>query len=327
MQEAQANPDPEVSATLLDQAIAMLDPLAANNQGARALLADARRTQDQILHIVRVTRPQRANFPSLPDFRPAGLWRTPDHLLILDLGGQVLYRTNHAGEQMEIALRPGETVEGQPTGRLVTAAWSPPRGANSEGQLVVIDHVRSILGLDNAGTPARRWWPPDNAAWQRLGASAASYDDLFVLDTNREELWRYPARLPGAAGSVALRAADDLPLGSAVDVATDGNLYLLFSDGQIVKQAPSSGRLPFEAAVPHRPLRAPTAIYAHPDLDHIWVLEPAEARVVELTNQGSYVRQFAFPPELMRNAVGLHVQASQELRVLTTQSILLVQMD
>jgi hypothetical protein len=328
MQEAQANPDPEVAAALLDNAIAMLEPQASSNESARALLAEAMHAQDRALSVVRVTRPQRANLPTNPEFRPAGLWKTSDSLLILDLGGQVLYRTNFAGDQIEVALRPGEVVEGQPVGRLVTAAWSPPRGSNTDGKLIVADNVRSLLSVGARGNAERRWWPPDNVVWQRLGPATASYDDVFILDTSREEVWRYPARLPGAAGSVVAASSGDLALGSTIDMSTDGNLYLLLPHGEIVKQAPGSGRLPFDGSVPHRPLHDPVAIFAHPDLDHVWVLEPSEARVVEFTNQGDYVRQYVFPPELIRNAVSLHVDvAAQELRVLTPQSILLAQLE
>src|SRR5581483_11055413 len=203
----------------------------------------------------------------------------------------------------------------------------PARGVDTQGQLLLIDHLRSMIAVSGNGTAGRRWWPPDSAAWQRLGAAAATFDDLFFLDTQRAEIWRYPARLPGASGVVVATAADEPQLGSALDLATDGNLYVLLPDATVTKIAPSGGVLPFDATVPDQPLTAPVALFAHPDLDGVWALVPSASRVVEFTSAGAYVRQYVFPPDMLRNAIALNVDAdSQELRILTPQQMVLVQL-
>jgi hypothetical protein len=327
IQEAEANPDREVRVTLLAEAIHILEPQAPNSESARALLEEASTARDRALSIVR-RRPVRADLPANPGFRPAGLWKSGNSLFILDLGGQLLYRTDATGTRLEVALRPGEPYEGQPLGRIVTAAWSPARGSNTEGQLLLLDQVRSIVSVGADGSPVRRWFPPDGPDWQRLGASAATFDNLFVLDPDRQLIMRYPARQPGAISTPALRSDQEPQLNQIIDLATDGNLYLLFPNGRIAKFAPGASALPFEGSVPDRPLRVPVAMFAHPDLDRVWVLEPGESRVVEFTNGGVYVRQYVLPPEQLRNAVSLHVDAAaQELRILTPEAVLLINME
>jgi hypothetical protein len=328
VQEALATPDEETRVALLDEAIATLERRAAGDDSARALLGEARTARDEALKITHVTRVHRFILPETENARPAGLWKSEGGLFILDLGSQLLQRTDSTGSRIDMAWRPGDQIAGEPLGRIVTAAWSPPRGVNTEGQLLIVDHLRSISAIAPNGATVRRWWPPDNGLWQRLGPAAATYDDLFILDPGASTLWRYAARLSGASATVAANTAQEPRLASAVDLATDGNVYLLYADGQISKLAPGSGRLPFEGRVPDRPLRGPNAIYANPDLDRIWVLEPGEARVVEFTPEGTYVRQFRFPPDMVRNAVGVNVDPKAgELRVLTTQHVLLVQIE
>jgi len=327
IQDAAASSEQTDRAGLLSDAIALLEPRAPHDQAARALLAEAQLALDRTLNIVRV-RPIRIGLQVRDDFRPAGAWKSDGYLLILDLGGQVLHRIDAAAPQAAIALRPGDDYDNQLVGRLVTAAWSPPRGVNTEGQLLVVDSQRSFIALNQEGAPIRRWWPPDNGEWQRIGPAAATFDDLFLLDTMRAEIRRYPARLPGAVGTVAARASDEPRLASAIDLATDGSLYVLLPNGEIRKLAPGGGSLPFDGAVPARPLEAPTALFAHQDLDRVWVLDPGQARVVELTVTGAYVRQFAFPADVLRGAVSLHVDGSVgEMRVLTPQHLVLVQME
>jgi hypothetical protein len=327
-QEALATPDEEARVALLDEAIAALERRAAGDDEARALLGEARTARDETLKISHVTRVHRFILPETENSRPAGLWKGEGGLFIMDLGSQLLQRTDASGSRIDMAWRPGDQIGGEALGRMVTAAWSPARGVNTEGQLLVVDHLRSITAIAPNGATVRRWWPPDNGIWERLGPAAATYDDLFLLDPGASTLWRYAARLPGASATVAANTAQEPRLASAVDLATDGNVYLLYPDGQISKIAPGSGRLPFEGRVPDRPLRSPNAIYANPDLDRVWVLEPGEARVVEFTTDGAYARQFRFQGDMLRNAVGVQVDPKAgELRVLTTQHILLVQIE
>lgn len=328
IRDAEATQDQDEAATLLSQAIVLLEPQANRDEAAGALLGEARQSRDRVLNVVRVSRINRIPLPTRDDFRPAGLWKGNGTLFLLDLGGQGLHRIDTVTGQVSSVLQPGESFEGQPIGRTVTAAWSPPRGTNTEGQLMLLDHTRMVMALGQDGRLLRRWLPPDGGQWQRIGPSAATFDNLYLLDTSRAEVWRYPARVPGAVGTIVARASEEPRLASAVDLATDGNLFLLLPGGEISKLAPGGGSLPFDGAVPDSRLAAPTALFAQEGIDHIWVLEPGQLRVVELTSGGAYVRQYIFPAEAIRNGVGLHVDVSAgELRVLTPQGVILVQIE
>jgi sugar lactone lactonase YvrE len=328
IRDAEAMQDQSAAATLLSQAITLLEPEAPRDEAARALLAEARQSRDRVLNVVRVSRINRIPLPTRDDLRPAGLWKGDGSLFLLDLGGQRIYRIDTATSQVASILQPGESFEGQPIGSAVTAAWSPPRGTNTEGQLLVLDHTRNLIALSQDGRVLRRWMPPDSGQWQRIGPSAATYDNLFLLDTARAEAWRYPTRVPGAVGAIVARASEEPRIASAVDLAADGNLYVLLPGGDISKLAPGGGRLPFDGGVPDSRLTGPTALFAQEGLDHIWVLEPPQSRVVELTSGGAYVRQYVLPTDAIRNGVGLHVDAKVgELRVLTPQGVILVQIE
>src|SRR5205814_3575983 len=125
--------------------------------------------------------------------RPVSLWKGENSLFVLDLGQQLLYRSDPEGTRVEVALKPGDSYGDQPVGNLVSGAFSPPRGTDTTGQLMLLDSSRSMLSISPSGT--RRWWPPDGDQWDRLGPAAATFDSLFLLDAGRGVVWQYPARV------------------------------------------------------------------------------------------------------------------------------------
>ncbi|HEY3116206.1 MAG TPA: hypothetical protein VGK54_05650 [Chloroflexota bacterium] len=326
VQQAQSTPDQTRAARLLNDAVAMLQAKADRNADAHDALIQAQAARDRRLDIVRVGGVEAFPLPAADTHRPVGLWKSDGDLLVLDLGAQMLYQMDEQGSRMGALLKPGDVYAGQPVGTLVAAAWSPPIGSDSEGRFLVIDNSRSIISIEPSGV--RRWSPPDSDQWDRLGPAAATFDDLYLLDAGRSTVWRYPARVALARSTVAVSPQDEPRLSQAMDLAAGGDLFVLLPDGIIHRVAPGAGPLPFDGAVPGQALANAVALYAHPDLDRVWALEPSAARVVEFTVDGHYARQYVFPTDAIRNGVSLEVDAAGgKLRILTPDYIVTAPMN
>lgn len=326
VRQAQTTPDQARAARLLTEAVSMLQVKAEHDADAHAALTQAQSVQDRLLDIVRVGSVEAFPLSTVGDRRPAGLWKADGEIFVLDLSAQLLYRMDAEGSSLEAWLKPGDSYAEQPLGNLVAGAWSPPRGSDTEGRLLVVDNARSIISIESGGV--RRWWPPDSDQWDQLQSAAATYDDLYLLDSGRGQIWRYPARTALARSSVAASTQDEPRLTQAIDIATDGDLFVLLPNGIIRKLAPGAGPLPFDGAVPGQPLGNAVALFAHADLDRVWTLEPSAARVVEFTTEGQYVRQYVFPPTVIRSGVALQVDPGRgELRILTADYVVSAPMD
>ena len=323
--QAESSLDRDFAVAKLDEAIARLQPRSERDQKALSLLARAQSDRDRVLDIVRVGEIERFGLPSADQRRPLGIWKGENSLFILDIGQQLLYRTDVEGARLEVALKPGDAYADQPVGSIVGGAWSPPQGVNTDGRLMLVDTARSVLSISPSGT--RRWWPPDSDQWAQIGPTAATFESFFLLDSGRGLVWQYPARVALARATTAATSRDEPRLSQAIDMATDGNLYFLFPDGSIRKMAVGGGALPFEGKVPGQPLLGPVAVFAHPDFDRVWVLDPPASRVVEFTSGGAYSRQYVFPPNVIRQGAGLQIDpVVEEMRVLTSEHVLSVKM-
>jgi len=76
-----------------------------------------------------------------------------------------------------------------------------------------------------------------------------------------------------------------------VDLAIDGFVYLLFSDGSVMKFSGGQPQ-PFAQEGLYPPLENPVGIYASPDADSVFVMDRDGARVVEFSKEGKFVRQY-----------------------------------
>ena len=114
--------------------------------------------------------------------------------------------------------------------------------------------------------------------WKK-GVDMKSYNDkLYILDPDRNQIWRYPRRRDSFDVGEGYNQNADLK--NAVSLAIDSSIYVLNSDGTITLMYQGQKQdFPLRKP-PLAPLAAPTKIYTAPELSYIFILEPSKQRVV-----------------------------------------------
>ncbi|MHB1005151.1 MAG: NHL repeat-containing protein [Chloroflexota bacterium] len=229
--------------------------------------------------------------------QPAQLLATKDNLYVVDRGtGSAWYLKMGtdlgALGQPKPLWRKGDTVGGTTMGEAMAIFWMHVAAPGIPEQVYVLDSGGSLVRCVNgvAGQPLRL---PAAGALSKVKAAAGQAGNLYVLDTQRRLVWRYT---PGAngydgAGQEYLTEAAAPDIASAVDMAMDGNLYLLLADGRIGKYASGKAQT-FPAVVPDAPLRNPTALFTSPTTRYVYVADSGNARVVRFTKDGQYAGQY-----------------------------------
>ncbi len=83
----------------------------------------------------------------------------------------------------------------------------------------------------------------------------------------------------------------DVQWPDVIDMAIDGFVYLLLSDGSIIKLAGGTAQ-PFPQDGLYPPLENPAGMFALPDASSVFVAEPSQGRIVEFNRDGQFIRQF-----------------------------------
>jgi hypothetical protein len=130
-------------------------------------------------------------------------------------------------------------------------------------------------------------------AWQTPQAIATYEGNLYVLDTGYGNIFKYVPegedyRQPPLD---YIQESVDINWPQVVDMAIDGYVYLLLSDGSVVKFA--GGKVqPFAQEALQPEMSSATAIFASPESQAVFVAEPEAGRLIEFTGEGRLVRQY-----------------------------------
>jgi hypothetical protein len=278
------------SATLhLDNAL----QIRPDDEEARRLKAEVEMALEQVQGLTRL-----ADLQPLVEFAPSSrlkrVWAAQANLYVLDLGLQQVMRVplTQPGEAVaQLVLVRGEVLDGRTVSELVDAAWVL-RPGGADGRLGVLDREGVLWLIEPQGPVAQPL--PGADGWGQPIALSSFEGNVYVLDAGRDEIWKY---VPTTAGFTAPPVAwleSQTSLTSAVDMAIDGAIYVLDADGTIRKFA-AGRRVGFAVQGLDRPFKDPVALFTTPQAPALYVVDAGNRRVVELSKEGAFRRQWMAP--------------------------------
>lgn len=188
----------------------------------------------------------------------------------------------------EVLLRTGDLRDDLTVGRLVDMAWVPAGPNRPWGALLVLEESGALLEYEPSSgikvLPAHQ-----RSELQEPRRVAGIDGHLLVLDARANQVLVYG---PGAGGYETQPqpyANVDLLLSGVVDMAVDGDVYLLYADGLVAKLR-GGEQMAFDLTGLDTRFRNPTALCVTPG--YVYVADAGNERIVQLTKDGQYVRQF-----------------------------------
>lgn len=149
-----------------------------------------------------------------------------------------------------------------------------------EGELVALEDAK-VDGLDVSGTFA----PAKDAALATYG------NRLYVLDAGENQITRHSRTVAGY-GQGDEWILDETSVEDGVDLAVDGDLWVLTSAGKVVKFR-SGNHADFTLGQASDPLTSPTRIVTAENDAFLYILEPAKKRLLQYEKEsGDFVKQY-----------------------------------
>ncbi len=187
----------------------------------------------------------------------------------------------HKGDQPDAAATVGD---------LVGMTWT----AGGSGRLLILGRNGLLLAYDPTWERLTGTVLPANETWQYPVAVSSYLGNFYVLDAGVRQVFRYRADGIGYTSPPEhYFAQEEEDVADAIDMAIDGFIYLLFKDGHLEKYL-AGEPAPITLDVPDRPLQQPSAIYAAPDEEamFLYIADPPNQRVLRCDKEGRLIHQF-----------------------------------
>jgi len=293
--QATARPHWETAIFLFKQAGEIRPPGAE----ITAMQSEALAALDGYDHVTRVSP------VALRDYPPGSILKGPIlqglNLYVIDTTNDVLYREdidqNGTGllSASQIVTRQGELVNGQVVGGLVDLTWMEEGGAPQRNVLSALTRNGLLITYSPSWSVTAAVLPGFEA-WQDPRAIAIYKRDLYVMDAEANEIWRYQADTDSYASLPQRYFTDVVPnLTDAVDmeIDTNGNIYVLHANGKITKYF--FGReQPFGFEGLPQPIARPSALNLSLSLldRNFLVSDPGGGRLYSVALNGTFLTNY-----------------------------------
>ncbi|MFW6082420.1 MAG: hypothetical protein ACOC8C_00055 [Chloroflexota bacterium] len=286
---------------------------------AQTLQAQAQKELDQLDRVERLSLTRLTSFGSSSNKRrllPAG-----QTLFVLDaaegwvsavplgsdreaVGGD----DDNVEREQPVIARTGQQVEGHEIGQLIDGTWVGPQGGRRSSALLVLEEHHDLVSYDpawrtEAGAPQLSLLELSSPHLESAVAVGSYQGQFYILDATGDgggQIWRYKPEEDGYPNEPE-RYFSDLPprsLEQALDMAIDGNIYLLYQD-RTVDRFLGGERQPFDMQGIPGGARGFTAFDVDPEGDGtVYLADPQNERIIALTPEGHFQGQYRTDPPL-----------------------------
>ncbi len=222
---------------------------------------------------------------------------TKDDAIKSELAGSTLYSVTSDGKVFAT-----DTREKTPT---LVASIGTENGtvldisySESADKVYIYTDLNKILALDTTtDTIENIAVSQEGNDWQKSVAIATYASNIYTLDNVTGEVWRHASLTDGYAKGTDYLDTRQISIIGAVDLAIDGNIYVLKNDATVVKFVRGAYDADLSLGVipaPGSSIQEPSQIFSDSDSSFVYILDKKLNRIVRFEKNGSYSNQFIF---------------------------------
>lgn len=199
-----------------------------------------------------------------------------------------------------ILVQTGQPIGDATVGNLVDCVWVGPGGERQTSGLVILEAGGAIVSYDPAwvdegGEPqlARSFLGPSAVSPRAVGSYGGRF---YILDTDANQIWRYDSRgdtYPDRPDRY-LVSTPPRSLVDAQDMAIDGNIYVLYRDGDVLQFLQGEHQPAFAVRGLPGDVQEAVALAIDPNGSSrlLYVADRGTGRVIVLEPDGTFRAQF-----------------------------------
>ena len=169
--------------------------------------------------------------------------------------------------------------------------------STSNNELIIYTSEKKAYSFDTKSTTAVEIAITDaGGSWENTVGVAIFSTNLYLLDSQSGNILKHSKTNGGySAGTAYVNAKKDY-VKDAVDIAIDGNIYVLEKSGAISKFSKGAKDPSFSLqALPdvHTKIEQPVKIYTGDDTNYIYILDKRLNQIIKFDKSGQFVKEYA----------------------------------
>lgn len=304
--QASAETDPSAARALLVESHQILERAlrARDDEATRSLVGSVEGEIDRIDRTVRVAEARTIiDYAAVADeqWDVSQLVLDGGNLYVLDEGMDRVFQYALASNGLElqdpsrhpVLVKRGDKLDGGVVGDLLSLTWMPAGQLRTAPAMFALESGRSLVAHDPK-VGLSRIEVTESQRWGNIQAINAFGGGLYLLDTKQQGVFYYPPTKNGYESQpyTIVDSKSRVDLSKGVDIALDGNLYVLASDGSIGRFTREGRPLDFDGKLPGGPVKGAKGLFANAGTRSLYVVDEAEQRIVQFSQEGELQRQF-----------------------------------
>ncbi len=223
------------------------------------------------------------------------------NLFFLDAGQNRVYKYLLSGsgappiqklDVNPVLVRKGDEVGNVVAGDLMDIVWMPGGGVRTAARFLALESGGNLLEYDPT-VGMRSLFVRDSQTWRKVKAISSFQGNLYVMDTQANSILKYEPTSRGYENSPVPWLKTNVDLTNMVDIAIDGDVYLLGLDGKI-QRFRGGLALPYTQPDLDVPISNPAGLFTSPNVNSLYVVDPGNKRIVQLGKEGGFQRQYRY---------------------------------
>lgn len=131
----------------------------------------------------------------------------------------------------------------------------------------------------------------NDSDWNSPAGLSNYFGNIYVVDKKSNQILKFAATDSGYSKSDYIKDNIDVNFSKAISMAIDSSVYVLSTDGSIVKFNKGNSE-DFSVTGLDKDLSNPTRIFTTSDTDNVYILDNGNSRIVVLGKSGEYKAQY-----------------------------------
>ncbi|PIU24128.1 hypothetical protein COT12_02725 [Candidatus Berkelbacteria bacterium CG08_land_8_20_14_0_20_39_8] len=166
---------------------------------------------------------------------------------------------------------------------------------DNNNSLLILTDKPTVAKLDIESKSISELPIADGASWEKSVATATYSSNIYLLDSENGQIWKHILFSSNYTKGSAYLSKQPISIKDSIDLAVDGNIYVMKADGTVIKISRSIEDSNFAISgipTPDTKISDPLNLFTDQSSNSMYIGDKTNNRVLQFAKTGAYQKQY-----------------------------------